>query len=157
MKSGGRGPSGSQVKREGVGVGVGVGGGEKRQEEETRDEKWSWASRVRQRSPVPDARPREKKEVVEAVRSLRERRRGRVTRSSVRIVSRNDLAGRRDRDAGEEGKVAGSAGTTEGVSRGGWRSLRAARVAGRCSALLTPLGLLTLPSATGLYPPQLRR
>lgn len=126
------------------GVGVGVGGGGELQEEETRGEKWSWASRVRQRSPVPGGRPG--KEGVEAAR-------GPVT-SALREGSEwGELAGRRDRDAGEEWKVADAAG---GVS-GGWRSLRAARAARRCSALPAPLGSLTLPSAAPLCPPQLRR
>lgn len=63
------------MEREGEGV-----GGEQR-EEETRGEKWSWASRVRQRSPVPGARPREEEEaegVEERRRGAWERRRGPV-------------------------------------------------------------------------------
>lgn len=72
----GRGVGGSQVEQEGKGVEIGVGGGERQEEETQGEEKWSWASRVRQRSPVPGARPgEEKKEGVEAVRSPRERRR----------------------------------------------------------------------------------
>ncbi|XP_058568719.1 spidroin-1-like [Neofelis nebulosa] len=67
-ESGGRGAGGSRVEREGEGV-----GGERRGEE-TRGEKWSWASRVRQRSPVPGARPGEEEEA----EGVEERRRGPV-------------------------------------------------------------------------------
>lgn len=65
-----------------------------------------------------------------------------------------ELAGRRDRGARKEGKVAGAAGCVGGSC---WSSLRAARADWHCSALLAPLGSLTLPWAVRLCPPQLHR
>ena len=111
------------------------------QEEETRGEKWSWASRVRQRSPVPGARPgeQEEEECVEALRGPE----GAEARAGDLRAPRGQRPGRaarrRDRGAGKEGKVAGAAGAEEGVGGGG-RSRRAARAARRWSAPLARLG-----------------
>lgn len=70
---------------------------------------------------------------------------------------RGELAGRWDKGAEKEGKVAGAAAAAEGMGGGGRRSLRADRAARHCSALLAPLDSLTLPSAARLHPPHLRR